>query len=274
MRYEDGQLRRLQAVELGMLLEIGRVCAELNIEWFLDSGTALGAARHQGFIPWDDDIDVGMLRADYDRFLEEAPALLPHNHRLCTPENTDGYAPQFAKVMRTDTVFATQETIDAGFQQGVFIDIFPYDAVSADGALAQKQRRQCTLMQRLSYLYHSGSTVVPHKGMLGALEKMACSAAHHVVHALFTPQRIASLFDRWARCGAADPSGDVMVMSYAQTGALAQSVLLPCSSAQFAGHELPVPGKLDVYLSWLYGDWKTLPPEDERRNHAPLQLDV
>ena len=73
MRYEDGQLRRLQAVELGMLLEIGRVCAELNIEWFLDSGTALGAARHQGFIPWDDDIDVGMLRADYDRFLEEAP---------------------------------------------------------------------------------------------------------------------------------------------------------------------------------------------------------
>lgn len=68
MQYNDNDLRKLQLLELRILKEIDRVCRELGITYFLDSGSVLGALRHGGFIPWDDDIDLGMPRADYDRF--------------------------------------------------------------------------------------------------------------------------------------------------------------------------------------------------------------
>ena len=76
MQYEQATLRRLQMMELEILEAIDSVCREHGITYFLDSGTVLGARRHGGFIPWDDDIDLGMPREDYERFLEVAPVAL------------------------------------------------------------------------------------------------------------------------------------------------------------------------------------------------------
>ena len=76
MQYEQNTLRRLQIAELGILEAIDRVCRENGIMYFIDSGTVLGARRHGGFIPWDDDIDLGMPRDDFERFLEVAPEAL------------------------------------------------------------------------------------------------------------------------------------------------------------------------------------------------------
>ena len=76
MQYEQNMLRRLQIAELGILEAIDRVCRENGIMYFIDSGTVLGARRHGGFIPWDDDIDLGMPRDDFERFLEVAPEAL------------------------------------------------------------------------------------------------------------------------------------------------------------------------------------------------------
>ena len=76
MQYEQDELRRLQLVELDILRDIDKVCREHGIRYFLDSGTLLGAVRHGGFIPWDDDVDLGMPRHDYERFLEIAPRAL------------------------------------------------------------------------------------------------------------------------------------------------------------------------------------------------------
>lgn len=80
MQYEQNTLRRLQIAELGILEAIDRVCRENGITYFLDSGTVLGARRHGGFIPWDDDIDLGMPRDDFERFLEVAPEALSLIH--------------------------------------------------------------------------------------------------------------------------------------------------------------------------------------------------
>lgn len=272
MRYDGTTLKELQAVELEMLLQIDKACKQLRITYFLDSGTALGAARHQGFIPWDDDVDLGMSREDYDRFVAEAPAILPGNYRVCTPANTAGYAPLFAKVMRTDTRFVTRETADAGFDQGVFIDIFPYDALSADPSVAHAQRRHCGADQKLSYLYHSGRVNVPHKGFLGRAERLACRVAHLIVRLVASPSKLASSFDEWARKGEANPSEDAIIMAYPQMQAMPFSVIFPLATASFEGHVLPVPGKLDEYLTRAYGDWRTLPPVEDRRNHAPIEL--
>lgn len=154
-------LKRLQKAELSILLAIFDVCEAGGISWWMDSGTALGAMRHGGFIPWDDDIDVGMLRADYDRFLEVAPRLLPEGFSLHTARDTKGFAPLFAKVFLDGTRFETRETREAGLRQGIFVDVFPYDFLYEDSSRRKAQISSAVNAQRKSYIYHAKSINVP-----------------------------------------------------------------------------------------------------------------
>lgn len=108
--YTNEEIRSVQLVELKILLEIDRICKEHSIEYFLTSGSVLGAVRHGGFIPWDDDIDIGMSRENYDRFIEIAPHALRQPYVLQT-YNTDRYSPiLYAKIKNTDTVFLNMPT--------------------------------------------------------------------------------------------------------------------------------------------------------------------
>lgn len=274
MEYEPKQLRRLQLALLEIAKDIDRVCRENDIEYFLDSGSCLGAMRHGGFIPWDDDVDLGMMREDYNRFLEVAPDALGEDYVMAHPGNSDRLAGQFAKVWKRGTVFATEETIEAGIDQGIFIDIFPFDEVCADEAAARKQLRSCRIWQSISYLYHSKSINVPDGGIMGAAERAACAVVHGIVRALLDPDRIRGKFEQSAFQGAADGSGVYVNMCYAQGGSFRRDILLPTATLEFEGHPFPAPADPEAYLEIAYGKtWRELPPECQRRNHAPVKLD-
>lgn len=274
MQYEQDMLRRLQLAELEILKDIDRVCREYDIAYWLDSGTVLAARRHGGFIPWDDDIDLGMPRDDYERFLDVAPAALGNRFRVTCSRSNPRQAALFAKVMLKGTRFVTDETEEAGFDQGVFVDIFPYDAVCSEPNAAKRQRERCMMWQSLSYLYHSKHIVVPHKGALGAAEKAACRIAHYVVRAVLSPGRINRGFDKAAMIAKNDPESDaLMASSYAATEPFPKSMLLPPGIIQFEGKDFFAPADVEGYLRTQYGQtWNQLPPEDQRRNHAPKEL--
>ena len=157
-------LKKLQDIELDILIMLKDFCLQHDISWFLDGGTVLGAARHKGFIPWDDDIDIGMLREDYDRFVSLAKTELPSGYSLHDWSNTPGYSAMFAKVYKDNTKFYTEETIEAGCDQGIFVDIFPYDQLAEDSAQKKKQIRNARIWQSILYLYYTRTIVVPHKG--------------------------------------------------------------------------------------------------------------
>lgn len=273
MRYDDETLRKMQLIELEILKDVDRVCREHGIEYFLDSGSALGAARHDGFIPWDDDIDVGMMRSDYERFLSVAPEALGDRYELSEPMTNPLHSAMFAKVWLKETKFYTVETLDAGIYQGVGIDIMPYDALSADEGVARKQQQRCALLQKLLYLYHSRNVVVPHKGALGSFERAACAFVHGLLGVFTSHERLVGQFQQSALAGEDNPGDARICMSYVSVGSYSTSVLVPVGYHTFEGEEFPVPADLETYLEIMFGNWWELPPEEDRRQHAPIELD-
>ena len=122
-------ISKVQAVICEIMQQIDTICRRHNLTYFAIGGTALGAVRHQGFIPWDDDIDIGMPRKDYEAFMRYAAEELPQGYFLqtfATEKKTPFY---FAKIRKDNTKFVEFYLRDLDIHQGIFVDIFPFDNV-------------------------------------------------------------------------------------------------------------------------------------------------
>ncbi len=127
MKLTQEQDARLKMIELDILKAFLKICEENQLQYFLAGGTLLGAVRHKGFIPWDDDIDVVMPRADYDRFLEIGQNLLPTEYFLQTRQTDVNFPCNFAKIRDNRTTFVEKSLKNTSINHGVYIDVFPMD---------------------------------------------------------------------------------------------------------------------------------------------------
>ena len=125
------ELRKVQLVQLDIAKEVDRICKKHNIKYFLVGGTLIGAVRHKGFIPWDDDLDIGMLRSDYDKFFEIAQKELYKKYEIVDWKIDPYYPHPMAKVVKKGTIYRESKRRDNG-NHGIWIDIFPYDKVSTN----------------------------------------------------------------------------------------------------------------------------------------------
>ncbi len=268
-------LRKLQSIELEILEVIADFCLKNSITWWLDGGTCLGAMRHNGFIPWDDDVDIAMLREDYDRFCDLAATGLPNGYSLHTSANTEGYAALFAKVYKDGTRFENQEGRDAGSSMGIFVDVFPYDRLYADAKLRRAQIFRASLAQKRSYLYHSRTIRVPHKGLIGEFEKFGCNIMHGLERVWSKgPDTYQLLFDSCAPdSGKGDVSDDCLTLAWPNMNPVPVQEIEPLIDALFEEHTFPVPRLTDKYLTNMYGDWRQIPTPEDRHTHLPLLLD-
>lgn len=269
--YPNDSLKMLQDIELDILTVIDKICRENDIDYFIESGTLLGAVRHGGFIPWDDDIDLGMPKADYERFLELAPKLLPDGYSLHTSANSKGFSALWAKVYKNGTRFIDDNSLEAQCEQGIFVDIFPYYQLDKDERIAKKQRRKARFAQMKSYLKHFSRPKLPEGIPARPLVKGACSLVHRTIASNWKQDKLQSDFDH---AFDSDNQADLWVCAaYVNCGTYENAIIFPTKEIDFAGHVFRGPQNPETFLKTTYGDFLQLPPEHERYTHAPLILD-
>lgn len=125
----NDNLRMLQLVQLEILEVIDKICADNGISYSLYAGTLLGAVRHKGFIPWDDDLDVCMSREDYEAFISIWNDVKPKGYIIQNKENTPNFTQSFSKIRKEHTTFLQYDFEREAYHTGIFVDIFPLDRI-------------------------------------------------------------------------------------------------------------------------------------------------
>ena len=259
-------MKRVWAAQLTLLAQFDAVCRRHDLSYFAGGGTLLGAVRHGGYIPWDDDIDLFMLREDYDRLLALGPAVFTSPYFLQTAYNDRDYSRGHAQ-LRLDgtTAILEGERGHYRFHQGIFIDVFPLDNVPDDAAAQKVQRRSLArwntwLAATVRYpgsphptfaktvLHHLLSSI-PYRWLYRGMEK-ACRRYNTVPTA-----RVAML--------SFDPQSDRWVMPRA---AFAGAVYRP-----FEHIRVPVPVGFEEILTAAYRDYRT--PRQEAAYHPTVFFD-
>lgn len=277
-QYEDPQvLRQVQLASTRILGELDRVCRLLDIPYVVYGGTAIGAVRHQGFIPWDDDVDVCLPRKDYERFLREAPAVLGAEYSIENSRTHADYPNMFTKLALRGTSFIPVFCKDCTYRMPLAIDIMPFDNVPDDEGLYRKQSRLTWLWGRLIYLRASGRPFLTLTGAKRALVLAACLTAHWGMRLLrISPRWLQARWERAARRYEHETTR--LMADYCDRDPLAWAVelddLFPAVDVPFEDITVKLPRAYDKILTQGYGDYMQLPPEGQRKNHQPHHIDL
>jgi len=270
--YDAKELELLKKAEVSILKDFSEVCNKHGITWFAIGGSVIGAARHQGFIPWDDDLDLGMLRKDFDRFLEIWESELGDKYHLASPDTDKEYSSAVVKLMRKGTKFVPEFLDKSNAQLGIHIDLFAYDNYTNDEK-SVKQIKQARFWDQLLFLKGSGRPSIPFKGVKKAIASIICQFIHGVL-VLF---RVSSkwMFKKFNEVAQRYDDIDTEYVTIYQDAwihesRMAKSEIFPLKYLKFEDVEIPVQNDYMTILERYYGsDVMQLPPVEKRVNHAP-----
>jgi lipopolysaccharide cholinephosphotransferase len=255
--FTQQNLRACQLRQLRILQEIDRICKRHHIEYWIDGGTLLGAVRHGGFIPWDDDIDIAMRLEDQRRFEAIAPSELPDWLFLQNQRTDPGIKEPITKIRDLTSLYIEQgDSFQANYVKGIFIDIFPFvDYPDISRAWIKRLTKGISKSHSILLHAHYYSLRTFAEFFYFGAKYVVCSAIWRVVSALGKPGRCSDV----PRLNGRGISFD-------------KRAVWPLGTVTFEGHEFPAPGNPDSYLRDLYGDYMTLPSEDKREFHSVFIL--
>lgn len=259
-------LRQLQIIQLECLIELDRICRKHSIEYSIDGGTLLGAVRHKGFIPWDDDIDVIMERDEYEKLFKIWQSELDSKRFFLQEHRTDrNYMVGYPRLRRNNTVYKRAGHERMNYHGGVFIDIFVLDNVPDNRVLRDLHKALCFCNRKIlwskSGKYIAGSTLLRLWYSLVALIPARCAFWLNDMLARMCNLRETKLIRHNTH-----PYPNPKVCRYGIPAGLMNSF----TELEFEGRRFMAVAQYDRYLEMLYGDYMTLPPEDKRKPHIHL----
>ena len=252
--YTEKHLRELQLALLDILRHVARICEQNNIPYWIDSGTLLGAVRHGGFIPWDDDIDICIRKEDLDRFETVVSRELPPHLFLQTPKSDFQQRLPIFKVRNLNSFLVEyRDNFSRNYAKGIFIDIFPMEPCPS---IPSK------ISSFLSHEYSRSNSILHAQHYYGL---RSFAAFFYFGFRRFMCRCLWNLFNLFAN-NKEYYSYLLIHNGYGKRHRI--SSIFPLSRIDFEGQSFSAPANPDQYLRDLYGDYLCLPPVEERHNHA------
>ncbi len=257
-------IREMQQIALDILIYLDKVCEKYNLRYFIVDGTLLGAVRHKGFIPWDDDIDVWMPRKDYDRLAEIIEKDGSEYYKFYTPQNARKFIYPFGKLVDTRTGLIDDTT--AKYEIGVHIDVFPCDGMPGNSEEEyRKYAKRCVFLAEQRY-----PAFTTWKQAKERKDKGRFYFTKWVLRKIIGGHNIVKIIDRYARKYPAEGAKYIssLASEYKYNQIMDASFCEELIDLEFEHHFFKAPKGYDEYLKTLYGDYMKLPPENERIAHA------
>ena len=272
----DNTVRQLQLLEYDILRQVKRICDENDITYYLSDGTVLGAVRHKGFIPWDDDVDVAIPRPDYDRFVALARKAFREPYAVLSSEDDAGYIFPFVKIVNRRAKVRTTTRRNEKIWY-VWVDIFPLDVMPDDG-LGFRLRKFHLLYRRMMYMFSCFDDMVsinrPNRPLIERL-LIGFAKRTHPDRFLDTRRQIVKLNAALRKLPYEQGTRVISFMgAYKFRSMMDKSVYGKRVEIPFETENFRVPERYDEYLSRLYGDYMKLPPEDQRNQHELELIEI
>lgn len=274
--YDPETLKKLQKIELEILKDFADLCDKYDIDYFGMSGTAIGMRRHGGFVPWDDDIDVGLTRENYDRFMSLARKELSDKYLLITAETSANFPLMSMRMALKGTKFKEDTFKDLDIENGIFLDIYCFDNLADNEFKMKWQLFHAWFWGKILILKYIKEPVLYVKGLLGKTVLFGCRVTHNILKLFGTSKQ--TLYGRTKRYATMYNDRRTRRVAYMfdpnpYTGVVPLDMIEPTEYHDFDGVRIRFPRKIDEYLTLRYGkNYMELPPVEKRHNHPPYEL--
>lgn len=267
-------LKEVQKIELEMLILIDKICKENDINYTLCGGTLLGAIRHKGFIPWDEDVDIDMLREDYEKFLKIAPKYVEEKYFLQNYK-TDQYCLNigFTKLRKNGTLLESEGQRHLDRHKGICIDIFPIDIVPENETYRKMQMKLLLIIQRIvamklkwNYYNDSKSKKIFKQSMSILLTPLSIKQLGYI------REKISRMYEKTGSNLRTNTYSEIVYDKFTHRENMYKEKVL----VEFENNFFYAPKKWDEYLTKLYGDYMKLPSIEERDSsqHNVIRISV
>lgn len=255
----ETKMKKIWSVQLDLLMELQRVCNRYNIKMFVVWGTLLGAIRHKGFIPWDDDLDVGLLREDYDKLCEIASKEFCEPYFFQTADSDRNFFIGYARLRNSDTTGIIKDNLDVEYNNGIYIDIYPLDGYPQNNLKRKIQFLMRDFYTSIGLIYYRTNYPdnVIKKGLIKCCQKIA-----HIVKY----ETILKKYYKW--CTISNKNAETVGLLYhnslCEKYYFKKRYIGNIKKMQYENCMVNIPENYDKILKSVYGDYMKFPPVKER----------